>query len=275
MARQLTLREIQLAELDILLEFDRICKENSLKYSLDSGTLLGAIRHKGFIPWDDDIDVIMPRPDYEKFISVFTNTAKKNFYLTDDRGDNAQYPFIKMCDRNIEVKENEFDEIPNLWIDIFPVDGFPESEKKIKRILQKSQFYLKMICFEKWTSLKTYGGRHSKFVAFFIKLFVKAYGIKRVYKNLNKLISKYPYESAKRVGKVIWSVVTDPVRVMPKKAYETMISIGFEHHEFSVLVEWDKYLRGSYGDNYMQLPPEEERIVHGFIATRVESSEIE
>ena len=95
--QELTLREIQLAELEILIEFDRICKLHNLKYSLAAGTLLGAIRHKGFIPWDDDIDVCMPRPDYEKFIELFrssVNTAK--FDMSSDRGAQAPYPFVKM-----------------------------------------------------------------------------------------------------------------------------------------------------------------------------------
>lgn len=267
--KYLSLQEIKLAELEILIEFDRTCRENNLNYSLAGGTLLGAVRHKGFIPWDDDIDVCMPRPDYEKFKEIFNrNIASDNYYLTDDNGKNAEYPFLKLQFKKIEIVENGFNEVQNLWVDIFPVDGLPSNKKKVKSIYKKSSLYRKIIVFDKWKSLNEYGGRHNKFVAFLINVFVKLYGAHRAIRNSIKLALKYKYEESDYVGAITWGCYGVGERML-KSEYEQYTEMEFEGQKFSVMGCWDSYLHGIYGD-YMQLPPEDKRVTHGFKAYRVE-----
>ena len=99
----LTNNEIKSIELNLLLEFKRFCELNNLRYYLAYGTLLGAIRHKGFIPWDDDIDVIMPRNDYEKFIEIYV-PSKENFLLRSNKLGNFSAPFSKLVDSNTIVE---------------------------------------------------------------------------------------------------------------------------------------------------------------------------
>lgn len=141
---ELNKKEIQNIELNILLEFSKFCNENKLRYYLVGGTLLGAIRHKGFIPWDDDIDVCMPRPDYELFISNF-HSDNSCLKLCCNKFGNLKAPFAKLKDtrtivvNDILVNDNDID--TNLWIDIFPVDGLPDSECNRKKHIKKQVLY--------------------------------------------------------------------------------------------------------------------------------------
>ena len=99
MNKRLTLEEIQKSELEILIEFDKICKKSNLKYGICGGTLLGAVRHKGFIPWDDDIDVEMPRPDYDKFIGISKNELPNHLVLQTPYTDKlTTHAYGKICD---------------------------------------------------------------------------------------------------------------------------------------------------------------------------------
>ena len=106
--------------LDILVEFDAFCRKNNLKYSLAYGTAIGAVRHSGYIPWDDDIDVMMPRSDYEKLLSIFSNDG--NYKLFNDSMPDYYYQYAKIVDVNYPIKEfNRKEKLMGLWIDIFPV----------------------------------------------------------------------------------------------------------------------------------------------------------
>lgn len=268
--QKLTHRETQLAELEILSELDRICKKNNLRYSLAGGTLLGAVRHKGFIPWDDDIDVCMPRPDYEKFKEILSkNSSSDRFYICSDDDKNAIYPFTKLQDRTIEIVEEGVREVQNLWLDIFPIDGLPSDDKKLKKIYKKSSLYRKIISFDKLENLKAYRGKHNKVIAFFINSFVKLYGCKRALRNSIKLALKYDYDKSDYVGAITWGCYGIGER-MPKCQYEQFSEIEFEGKKFSAMGCRDSYLHGIYGD-YMQLPPEDKRATHGITAYRVEN----
>lgn len=265
--RQLTLREVQLSELEILIEFDKICKKHNLKYTLSSGTMIGAVRHKGFIPWDDDIDVNMPRPDYEKFIEIFNTEADlTRFALTRDRGKDADYPFIKILDKTVALGKGGFEEVDNLWMDIFPVDGLDKDDKKTTKIINKSIFYRHIITVSKYKGVKYYHGKHSKFKFILGKIFAKMYGDKRAIKNSLKLALKIPYESAEYVGVVTWGARLG--ERVPKKGFEELTELEFEGHKFKAISCWDEYLKGLYGD-YMQLPPEEQRKTHSIEAYKI------
>ena len=265
--QELSLRELQLAELDILIEFDRVCRENGLRYSLGGGTLLGAIRHKGFIPWDDDIDVLMPRPDYEKMIAVFSQRENSDFVLSASGDHGSVYPFSKLLNRKIAVVREGMHDSPYLWMDIFPVDGLPADENELRKIYKKNKFYIRIIHFSLWNNLKEYHGRHSKAKAFLIGLFVKLYGAKRALKKLERLSRRYPYGSTEHVGCIAWGLY-GPGERMPVSAFDPLTEVEFEGKHYSAVSCWDEYLSGIYGD-YMQLPPEDKRKTHTMKAYRV------
>lgn len=126
--------QVQDRLLQILLYFDGYCKEHGLRYWLAAGTLLGAVRHKGFIPWDDDVDVMMPRSDFEKLMISFNDPGDR-FFLTDWNNSPISNPFPKLCDRQVFLESWGYEGVcdENLWVDIFPVDGAPDSFSEYQR----------------------------------------------------------------------------------------------------------------------------------------------
>lgn len=266
--KALTLREVQLAELNILIEFDKICQANNLHYSLAGGTLLGAVRHNGFIPWDDDIDVCMPRPEYEKFRSLFTSDK---LFLSKDIGIDAKYPFLKILDSKIILAHEGSLEVDNLWIDVFPIDGLPSNEKALSRIYKKAGFYRKVIGFNLVKDFSEYRGKHNKFTATLIRIFSKLYGATHALKKSKKLAQKINYEDSTYVGAVTWGCYGVGERML-KSEYEKFTKMEFEGYQFSVMGCWDSYLHGIYGD-YMQLPPEDKRTTHHIRAYIAEQDE--
>lgn len=128
---RLTEDELKQGLLEILCEFDSVCRKLGLRYSLYAGTLLGAVRHQGFIPWDDDIDVMMPRPDYERLLTS-EEAFSSPFELAFSGKGGYMYPFAKLFDLRIRAQEQSLEGIysENLWIDIFPVDGLASKESE-------------------------------------------------------------------------------------------------------------------------------------------------
>ena len=138
---ELSLREIQLAELEVLLRFDEICKNNNYKYFLSCGTLLGAIRHKGFIPWDDDVDVMMPREDFQKFCAwIIANPQKDLEFCSRANTPNYVYGIPRLSDkryRYISNKTNMKNIEIGAFIDIYPIDSFGSSLEYAKVLSKK------------------------------------------------------------------------------------------------------------------------------------------
>ena len=126
MEKKLTVDDARKVELGILKYIDSVCRSNNIPYCLDYGTLLGAIRHKGFIPWDDDIDISMKRDDYERFVELMqSNTPSQYRLLTDKTCEGYYYEYGKMVDTSTRLVETDIMEIPEMgvWVDIFPKDN--------------------------------------------------------------------------------------------------------------------------------------------------------
>ena len=255
--RELNFREVQLTELEILLFFDKLCKQYNLKYYLTGGTLLGAIRHKGFIPWDDDIDICMPRKDYEKLLTLALNSER--YVLQNYKLGNLKRAITKVVD--IKTHTSGFlEEDVHLWIDIFPVDGLPEEEEKVREIYQKTYYYRKLlyVC-----GAKLGMGRNlvKKYLLFFLKPIANTFwGIDNIIKKFNIIAESYPYENFKYVGSIVGGIHGIGER-MPKNEYEKAIEVEFENYIFPTYSCWESYLNSCYGD-YMKLPPVEERKTH-------------
>ena len=264
----LTLKEIQNIELQILLQFKKTCEKWDLRFYLCGGTMLGAARHNGFIPWDDDVDVMMPRPDYMKLIrlekekKIFSDELK----LYSSETGNSDYPFAKLAyvKSHIVNQYMEDDSVEHLFIDIMPVDGLPTDDLKVKKIYRKANYYrrLLMLCAAKYGEGTTLVRKMSKYVMIpFARLFGSRYWCRK----LDSLSKNCNYDTAEHVGIISWGLYGTGERVA-KDAFEKKVTVLFEGNNMPAMSCWDAYLRGLYGD-YMQLPPENKRRVHMVQAT--------
>ena len=254
-------REIQMSILD---EIDRICKENNLKYSLAYGTLLGAVRHKGYIPWDDDIDICMLREDYEKLIAILKdkNAAGHKEWLTlvDDTCDGYFYPFAKAYDNRTAVKMERHKGEMGIWVDIFPLDGLPKSRFWEKAFVLYCSF-LRVITLAITTDFKSkaYDAWTLLYKRFFYAV-ACIVGKKRFCRYVERVIRRYPTNHSGHVATLFFDTKTD--RILDLEKIAETVGYPFENREFSGYKNFDYYLSEFYHD-YMQLPPVEKRYNHG------------
>lgn len=262
--KKLNLEEIQKKEYDILCEFDRICRENNLRYGLCGGTLLGAIRHQGFIPWDDDIDVEMPRPDYMKLVSVAKDVFPEYYELVTPYSDNDTiHAYGKICDLRTKLIEfPESKKIPtHLYIDIFPIDGMPvdpiaqEKHRKKTRKRMLTLYGYKIAKYklnEKLNIFKKIFWRIAKIVE-------KIIPNQKLIKKVDKLALKYEFGTTKHCAVIVAGYGAR--EVMPIQVFDFSNEVVFEGKKFYATSKPDYYLTNIYG-NYMQIPPIEQRIHH-------------
>ncbi len=257
---QLTLDQIKDRELAILDNVSDFCEKNNIRYYLCGGTLLGAIRHKGFIPWDDDIDICMPRPDYERFIELY-NTTETQYKILSNRLGTLSSPFTKVVDpaTDIHSKYDTSDRYDHLWIDIFPVDGLPESLDKVKAIYKKCDFYRHILLLAD-SVLGEGTSPFRKYMKYILKPLACLYGKERCINNIERVAMEYTYGSTPYVGGITNGLYGAGER-MKLSEYEVPTLVEFESRQFPTFSCWEEYLTNLYGD-YMTLPPEDKRKTH-------------
>lgn len=265
----LTSDEIKASELRILVAFRDFCEDWCLRYSLCGGTLLGAVRHGGFIPWDDDIDVCMPRPDYERFISLAAEFESTNgFELAGYFGlplDNT--PFVKLLDRNIKVKASREAKESYLWVDVFPMDALPDEDAENQK-LYCAVGRLRSLVMAQHSEQGRVGRTALRRTAANVlrPILRMSHADVRLTSKMNQLASKLTWGSTKHAGGLIWGMYGTSER-MPYAVFESYSDIKFEGERFASISRWDEYLSGLYGD-YMRLPPVDKRVNHGIEAWR-------
>ena len=264
----LSSQEIKAIQLEILAAVDDFCRKNDLKYSLCGGTLLGAVRHKGYIPWDDDIDLMMPRVDYDRFIATFKADGMNVVNMAED--DDCVETFTKICKQGtILVDKNFGRELWGVNVDLFPIDGGPsENVDAYYQQVDAQREKLFKIC----PYYKAVKGKNR------IPLLLK-YCLKRIvyfypgsFRSLkNKVIATQkaiPYETSPVVGVYYW--VEKARTFMPKAVYNELAPVTFEGKDYLAVRQLDYYLTRIFGD-YMQLPPVEKRVSHHAYDSYIES----
>lgn len=259
----LTAYEYQSVLLAMLLDFKSFCEENDLKFSLSGGTLLGAVRHKGFIPWDDDIDLCMSRPDYKRLLDMKDAFATSYPYKLDGCfGLECDIsPYIKIVNPSIWVKADGIQSFA--WIDVMPVDGLPDSQSQISTIYKKIEKYRNLLC----NCVVPSNGSFDvpkKYIKGIMRLLRIDYIAAR---KINKIALFNSYEESNLVGAVSWGLYGVGEQ-MTKVSFESRDELVFAGHTFEVMSCWDSYLSGLYGD-YMKLPDKDKRVNHHICAYRL------
>lgn len=257
--KRLSHRDVQLAGLNILIEFDNICKINHLQYSLAYGTLLGAIRHKGFIPWDDDIDVSMARPEYMKLLKLAPLIQNDRYQLKSNLLGNLNAPFTQYIDNSLHgvSKYSNSTRYTEWGIDIFPVDGLSEHDKDNKSIYNKEAILRKMINIAE--SKNEGSSLLKKDIKMILRPIINKYGINRMVNYIEDLANTYDFDASKYVGVIAWG--EGPQEKILKENFLTRTMVEFENRKFPAMACWDEYLTNIYG-SYMELPPLKDRISH-------------
>ncbi|WP_448781027.1 LicD family protein [Bacteroides congonensis] len=257
--KTINLAELKVIQMDVLEVIDKFCTENNMHYSLACGSFLGAIRHKGYIPWDDDIDIYMPREDYERFIRIFPEELNHIKVASMERESKWNRAYAQAYDNRTIM--NEYAKTPinvGVYIDVYPLDSVPDSDvewiryNKLRRTLIRT-YELKYIPI-RWdrsilrnivlilgkTLLLPFNSRQ---MAKFISRFAQRYngkGYNRSFECVQGMLQKYPFQS---------SLMTEFTRTQ------------FEDRQFIIMKDYDAYLSNGYG-NYMQLPPKEKQVPH-------------
>lgn len=250
------LRRLQLIELEMLVEIDRICRKCGIKYTLDGGTLIGAVRHKGFIPWDDDLDVTFIHEEYEKFYEACkTELDTKRFFFQDYRTDPGyRWGYGKLRRRDTEyIKSGQqmLKQATGICIDIFDFEYLPNDEKERRRHMRK------MFCIRK--TLYSAMGRKNEKNAFMRAWYSLLYLIPKdyVFKIKNKICKKYNETHTKNVLCMMWPTSSVP-NGYPRALFDGYIDVEFEGMDFMAAKGYETILKMHYGD-YLTLPPKSER----------------
>jgi len=254
-------KELWAVELDLLMQLDRVCKKNGLKYMLGAGSLLGAIRHNGFIPWDDDIDVYMLRDDYNKLLTLGDEFQEpyflQNFYTercsirTHSRLRNSETTGHTIAESTVELNKG-------IFIDVFPLDGVSDSSKKNDVQEKRNKWYGKLFKYYLGISVESFQAKSKRFI---ISLMITILGKDFFCRRMDKNLSRYS-----RPGTKVWGNRTIhfdcPRSRRPLEDYTNLILWEFEGFQLPIPANYDAMLTQQYG-NYMEIPEIKPESVHG------------
>lgn len=263
--KKLEIEDIKQLSFEVLCKVADVCEQYNISYSLTGGTLIGAVRHKGFIPWDDDIDIMMPRPDYDRFISI---VGKEDYgfdlYSIETCGEVYWYPFAKACHRDTILKEKATVDTGmelGVYVDIFPVDGIAKNAIVAKVRCVMFQFLHGLKITSRWKKYKKSKLRKWYYepLRYICYLLCKLLSQRWIDQIVERFTRKIPYQTSKFAGRLVGDFGSK--EIMKKSLFDNITQLEFEGRYFDVVEDYDFFLRKLYGD-YMQLPSLEKRVTH-------------
>lgn len=261
--KEIELKDFQKISLEMLKSIHTYCVENNINYSLGYGTLIGAIRHNGFIPWDDDIDIVMPRPDYERFIRNFNGSYEYFRVLAPELDWNYYALHANVYDNRtllVEPRSSHRGFEIGVKIDIFPLDGTPNDNNKYLSMCRKFYFYNRVLLAKRRPlaySIKESFCKTAEVCV--VKLLSSLFSYSYLQKKIHEIATTHNYDNSELVDNLVYSAYFG--KRHPKVCYDNYITVPFENYKFMVASGYDLILRTIYGD-YMKLPPEQQRVTH-------------
>lgn len=251
-----TLRKLQLTQLEILKIIDAFCRKHEIQYSLYAGSLLGAVRHQGFIPWDDDLDICMKRSEYERFIESWMKDHPERYLLQNKETEPSfTQSFTKIRKDHTTFLQDESERgkyHTGIFVDVFPIDRIPEGKLK-QRI-----FYLDCLLYQLYTRefVPPLAGKITQFItSVLLKTSSTESRIKRRKRHFERIIR---YNSDQSLPMIAIETTRTLKQSQPSDMMDSFVELQFEDMKCMCMKDWDIYLTRKF-DDYMQLPPEDER----------------
>lgn len=263
MKNEIGIDELKRIQLDLLIDIDKYCTSNHLTYFLAYGTLIGAIRHHGYIPWDDDIDIdiAMPRPDYDRFVESYMGNGGYYRVVTHKKDNRYTKPFAKVYDDRTVINEYMYHQYNyGVYVDVFPIDGI---DPKLNQI-EKNQWLIKLLN-TKLAILDSKRSFSKNMIMALGKILLSPISVDSIVNKMERNAKQVDYTTAKYIGNISYSVYGKGDMV-ERELLSSTIEGTFEGHTFKMPKGYDEYLRHIYGD-YMKLPPvEKQKTHHSFTA---------
>ena len=264
--KEITFEESKLIMIDTLKSIDKCCRENNINYSLAWGSLIGAVRHHGFVPWDDDIDLMMSRDNYNRFLQLYDD-PRFSIY-TPNKDKNCIQLLTKVYRKDTKIFFNFYKKksLFGLWISIFPYDNAPDEglEKwdKKRAWLFRLYHYKVSLYLDRKPILQSYV---SNMVKFFLKIPVMPFSSFYLAKKIERHLSIFNHKKTQNI--CIWDTENyTKYLFFPSELFDEFEEVDFEGVKCLIIKGYDTFLRMFYGD-YMQLPPKEKRVPsHNFKA---------
>ncbi len=249
---------------DVLRFYIELCKKHNLRYFIAYGSAIGAVRHHGIIPWDDDIDVVMPRPDYERLVKICETTDLGKYkLLTPYNTPNYYLPFAKMCNMRTALLEDiEYHCVLGMFVDIFVYDGMTNDEKEAERLMaQYVKYWNRFVVASSYYPLskikvKVLRGEIKDVLHYFLLSINRNYFRRRFLAKIHEIVTAYDYDSCDLVVK--YPPGYGLKEIIPKQWLDGSTELKFEDLMAAIHKDYDTVLRRYFGD-YMQFPPEEEQ----------------